>query len=176
MAASVIMLLVLSSNPDSQIKVVWGYGIRFDMAGAGAGVHLDLRSLGAGRDHAVDRPVDARGGRRARGQRLLEPRAGVAGDDDGHDGGHADGRRIVLQAGVGDGFECVILSWAQYPFLSNAAIVIPAVVVAAPVAAGRLGRAPVRVGVAVRVAVLEDGRLSELSACILADAAAELQA
>lgn len=33
-------------------------------------------------------------------------------------------KALLEQAGVGDGFECVILSWAQYPFLSNAAIVI----------------------------------------------------
>jgi peptide/nickel transport system substrate-binding protein len=36
-----------------------------------------------------------------------------------------DGAKALLeQAGLADGFECVIQSWAQYPFLSNAAIVI----------------------------------------------------
>jgi peptide/nickel transport system substrate-binding protein len=36
-----------------------------------------------------------------------------------------DGAKALLeQAGVGDGFSCTILSWAQYSFLSNAAIVI----------------------------------------------------
>jgi peptide/nickel transport system substrate-binding protein len=36
-----------------------------------------------------------------------------------------DGAKALLeQAGVGDGFKCTIQSWAQYPFLSNAAIVI----------------------------------------------------
>jgi peptide/nickel transport system substrate-binding protein len=33
-------------------------------------------------------------------------------------------KALLEQAGHGDGFECQILSWAQYPFLSNAAIVI----------------------------------------------------
>lgn len=36
-----------------------------------------------------------------------------------------DGARALLQeVGLGDGFEATIQSWAQYPFLSNAAIVI----------------------------------------------------
>jgi peptide/nickel transport system substrate-binding protein len=36
-----------------------------------------------------------------------------------------DGAKALLeQVGLGDGFECQIQSWAQYPFLSNAAIVI----------------------------------------------------
>ncbi len=36
-----------------------------------------------------------------------------------------DGARALLESvGLGDGFECQIQSWAQYPFLSNAAIVI----------------------------------------------------
>ncbi|HYH12857.1 MAG TPA: ABC transporter substrate-binding protein [Thermomicrobiales bacterium] len=33
-------------------------------------------------------------------------------------------RALLEQVGLGDGFECAIQSWAQYPFLSNAAIVI----------------------------------------------------
>lgn len=33
-------------------------------------------------------------------------------------------KALLEQAGVGDGFSCKIQSWAQYPFLSNAAIVI----------------------------------------------------
>ena len=36
-----------------------------------------------------------------------------------------EGAKALLEkAGVGDGFSCKIQSWAQYPFLSNAAIVI----------------------------------------------------
>lgn len=36
-----------------------------------------------------------------------------------------DGAKALLeQAGLADGFSCTIQSWAQYPFLSNAAIVI----------------------------------------------------
>lgn len=36
-----------------------------------------------------------------------------------------DGARALLeQVGLGDGFEATIQSWAQYPFLSNAAIVV----------------------------------------------------
>jgi peptide/nickel transport system substrate-binding protein len=36
-----------------------------------------------------------------------------------------EGARTLLESvGLGDGFECQIQSWAQYPFLSNAAIVI----------------------------------------------------
>ncbi|HEV2128460.1 MAG TPA: ABC transporter substrate-binding protein [Thermomicrobiales bacterium] len=36
-----------------------------------------------------------------------------------------EGARALLESvGLGDGFECQIQSWAQYPFLSNAAIVI----------------------------------------------------